>query len=318
MSKRKRLQVVTSPSTELAALSEEWLSEQQARGLSIRSVDMGRDTLKWFLPWAAARGVSTAAQLDTDLMNALSIDLQGRTSRAGRPLSRASVRTYMRTLKAFVKWAEKRGDITGVVVPVPKQERRMMDPLSRAEINLMENAAKTERDKLIIRLLADTGMRLGELLALRPEDLIKDRDARYLRVRGKGSKERMVTVMPQLWERLNRFTKREQTDTTTSRIFVTERRDMGQFVALQQRTVQQMVAYLARTVGITRRVHPHLFRHSFATWQLNRGAGVVHLKDELGHADLSMITSVYSHVTPGDRYKAMLELARREEDEERR
>src|SRR5207244_1613799 len=81
-----------------------------------------------------------------------------------------------------------------------------LDVLTRDEIERLEDAAPTERDKLIIRLLADTGIRVGELCGLRPEDIVRSQDRRtFLKVRGKGSKERLVPLAPPLVRRLDRL-----------------------------------------------------------------------------------------------------------------
>jgi integrase len=58
--------------------------------------------------------------------------------------------------------------------------------------------------------------------------------------------------------------------------------------------------------GIRKRVYPHLFRHSFATWALRRGMNPVQLKDILGHSSLALITDVYSHLAPEDPYVALM------------
>jgi integrase/recombinase XerD len=324
MSKTAGLKVVSPPSTELQGLVEDWLAGMRARGLSPRSLSQARDTVeKAFLRWAAERGVTTAQQLDQDLVERLSqYLLEEHLTPQGKPLSRESVRTYLRTMKGFVRWAQKRGEVGEVNVVLPKAPQRVLDVLTRAEIRDMEAAATTERDKLIIRLLGDLGLRLGELLSLRPEDLFRDKDtkARYLRVRGKGARERLVAIDPRLLERLERYAKRPQAkDALTGLIFTTQRRRDGHFVALAQRTVQQMVRYVAIAAKINKpeRVHPHAFRHSAITWMVNSSMPVEHIRQQVGHADLNLITSVYQHVTPNDRYESILALIRRDEDNRR-
>jgi integrase len=66
--------------------------------------------------------------------------------------------------------------------------------------------------------------------------------------------------------------------------------------------------------GVMKRVYPHLLRHSFATWQLSRGMNPIQLAQILGHSSLTMIQAVYSHLSPGDAYEAMLRTLREEED----
>jgi integrase/recombinase XerD len=71
-----------------------------------------------------------------------------------------------------------------------------------------------------------------------------------------------------------------------------------------------MIKWHAQAAGIERAVHPHLFRHSYATWALRKGMNPLQLQRILGHADLSMISGVYSHLTATDAYAAMLDLMR--------
>jgi integrase len=104
------------------------------------------------------------------------------------PLAPASVHSYIRTVNGFLNWA---GDTKGGGMNVhakgklPKLPKKLVNTLTRAEIQRIEDAAQTERDALIIRLLADTGMRVGELCGLRVDSLVRhDRD--FLQVVGQS------------------------------------------------------------------------------------------------------------------------------------
>jgi integrase/recombinase XerD len=72
--------------------------------------------------------------------------------------------------------------------------------------------------------------------------------------------------------------------------------------------VSQLLHALAVTAGIKKRVHPHLLRHSFATWALTRGMNPLTLAQILGHSSLVMIQNVYAHLTPADSYEALLKV----------
>ena len=91
-------------------------------------------------------------------------------------------------------------------------------------VQAMEDIASTERDKLIIRTLADTGIRVGELVKLRTGDLHSHGRQHYLCIRGKGSKERLVPI-PRLYARLRRYADRGRPkDTTSDRLFISLKR----------------------------------------------------------------------------------------------
>ena len=100
--------------------------------------------------------------------------------------------------------------------------RRVLTVLERDEIRAMEDAAGSERDKLIVRVLADTGLRLSELLGLTAGDLIEQGRDRYVKVMGKGSRERLVPLQPALYVRLRRFAANgARQETSSDRIFTT-------------------------------------------------------------------------------------------------
>jgi len=75
-----------------------------------------------------------------------------------------------------------------------------------------------------------------------------------------------------------------------------------------------MIRNVAALAGITKRVYPHLLRHSFATWQLSRGMNPIQLAQILGHSSLTMIQAVYSHLSLVDAYEAILRTYREEDD----
>ena len=74
-----------------------------------------------------------------------------------------------------------------------------------------------------------------------------------------------------------------------------------------------MIRNLGEAAAIKKRVYPHLLRHSFATWQLSHGMNPIQLAQILGNSSLTMIQGVYSHLSPGDAYEAMLKTLREEE-----
>ena len=172
----------------------------------------------------------------------------------------------------------------------------------------MEDAADTERDKLVVRLLADTGIRLGELLALRPDDVRVEGGKNVLKVRGKGDRERLVPLSPSLARRLKRFADRARGEASSDRLFLTLRRgrDSGKLDAITESAVEQMIRALGEVAGIRKRVYPHLVRHSFATDYLRRGGNPILLQQILGHTSLAMITQTYQHLTFTDAHEELM------------
>ena len=294
----------------LAVLADDFLADCRARGLSVRTCEAYRyPVVHKFLPWCAEQGVTEPSKLTPALAGRFTSRLMEEGGEHGA-LSRASVRSYVRSVRVFLGWAGKEdgGAATvGASPKLPKAERRMFDVLTREEIQRMENAAATERDKLIIRLLADCGLRLGELLALRGSDILEPKRGEFaLKVRGKGSRDRLVPLAPALNRRLRRYLAGRRAE-SGDQIFVALRKDAnGRHAPLTASGAEQAVRVLAKEAGIERRIYPHLFRHSYATEWLRRGGNIISLQRVLGHADLSMIQGTYSHLDSSDDYQAAM------------
>jgi integrase len=127
------------------------------------------------LPYCARAGVTEPAQLTDGHMKELTDGLlDGTGSRSGRPLAKPTVHSYLRAINTFLAWVKDSGQAVGAKAQRPKLERRILAVLTRTEIAAMEDAAALERDKLIVRTMADSGVRLGELLKLTPDDILAE------------------------------------------------------------------------------------------------------------------------------------------------
>ncbi|MGH7642149.1 MAG: tyrosine-type recombinase/integrase [Candidatus Dormibacteria bacterium] len=307
-----KLSVVKSPPA-IAALAAQFLASRRAKGLSVRSVEAYGHSLHWtFLPWCESEGVTDPGQLTTQLVERFTTHLLDDGGKHGNPLARASVRSYCQAVRVFLKWvADPEGGAAkvGASPALPKAQKLFPDVLSREEILRMENSATTERDKLIIRVLADTGLRLGELLQLRVEDIHEDRPGEhFLSVHGKGSRDRLVPVATPLVRRLRRYLSGRHAE-AGDHVFVSLRKTAnGDHPPLTISGAEQCVRLAALEAGITKRVYPHLLRHSFATEFVRRGGNLISLRNILGHFDLSMISGVYSHLNPSDDHAAMMKV----------
>jgi integrase len=293
--------------TEWRRLVGDFEASVQASGLSFRTVEHYSDVLRRVLLGYCEREGVEPADLTKRHLERLSAELL----QAGR--SRQSVKTYMSAINRFLRWCSDEGELTRLRGPEPRVERRLLDVLDRDEISRIEEAAVTERDKLIVRVLADTGIRVGELRRLRVTDLVSQGRERYLRVRGKGERDRLVPVTPGLHMRLDRYIRRSRPECNTDLLFVTlDRRPSGDYEPIAESTLQGMLAMLGRKAGLDKRIHPHLFRHSLATNLLRRNVNPVQVRDILGHTSLAMIDRVYSHLVASDAHQALMEALRAE------
>jgi integrase/recombinase XerD len=277
----------------------EYLGEKSDR-LSPAAISQYRYVLEGiWLPWCSANGVTEPAQVTDDTRRAFERSLKERP----RPLATETLRTYIRSVALFLRWA----DVAKGRYKPPKAPRRLLETLTPQEVDAMERAALDERDRLIVRVLADTGVRVSELLGLRAADLRENaHDRRYsLRVIGKGDKEREVPVPRPLFVRLKAYA--ENGGPRTGYVFSGKRaRAGGDVDRLTPSGAAQLVRNLATRAKIKRRVYPHLFRHTYATRMLSAGMNPVVLQKILGHESLAMISQTYSHLVISDTYDAMV------------
>jgi site-specific recombinase XerD len=319
MPARRFAVVAPSPATELDSSVSDYLVSVKARGLSPRTVEHYESVLRrLFVPFLVGEKVTTPAQITQRVLDRLSAHLLDTGGPRG-PLSRHSAASYLRAIGSYLKWAQREGEITSDAKPQPvRLPRRVMVVMTRAQIQAIEDAATDERDKLVIRVLADCGLRLSEMLGLTTGDLIEqgNRD-RYLKVTGKGSRDRLVPVQPALYSRLRRYIERTRPQVAgTDRVFLTLHRmgATGGYEPLKKRAVGDLCDALAEKAGVTDRPHnPHAFRHAFATHTLRRGINPLMLQRILGHADLTMITSTYSHLVAADTHAALMAVLRSED-----
>jgi len=211
---------------------------------------------------------------------------------------------HLIALRAFLKFLRKR-DVVSLNperIELAKVGGRDLDLITQDELNrLMRSPAGDAlaalRDRAIMELLFSTGLRVSELCSLNSDiDLTRDEFA----VRGKGDKVRVVFLSPSAKKAVAEYLKK--------------RGDMGEalFVSygmgtpktkdlprLTPRSVERLVKQYAIKAGITRKVTPHVIRHSFATDLLESGADLRSVQALLGHANIAT-TQVYTHVT--DKY----------------
>jgi integrase/recombinase XerC len=189
-------------------------------------------------------------------------------------------------------------NVTGnpaVDVRAPRSSRTLpgtldVDQMGRL-LDIPAGDALVTRDRAIMELFYSSGLRLAELVALNVSDLdLPDRTVRVLM--GKGRKARIVPVGSKAAEALEAWLK--------ERAAIVREGETALFVGrngqrLGPRAVQKRVEYWARRQGVTQRVHPHLFRHSFATHLLESSQELRGVQELLGHANIAT-TQIYTHL----------------------
>ena len=265
------------------------------RGLSIhtrtgyqRDLDQAAATLR-------SRGVSgwrTAKSAD------VSAWLQSLTTQGYSASSAARKLSALKGLARFLIREKLRDDDFTELVSGPKFRRKLPATLSVGEMARILAAptgggAHALRDRAILELFYSSGLRVSELAGLLLQQV--DLESGFVRVFGKGAKERVVPLGDEARQALAAYLTAGRahfvkTKKTGSQLFLSERG-----TAISRQMVWVLVKNYARRAGLTKSVKPHLLRHSFATHLLAGGADLRAIQEMLGHANLST-TQIYTAV----------------------
>jgi len=214
-----------------------------------------------------------------------------------RASSLARKLTALRGLARHLVREKRRDDDFTALLSSPKQVRGIPRTLSPAEVDRLLAAPSggdpySLRDRALLELFYSSGLRVSELGGLTLQQI--DLEHGYLRVFGKGSKERVVPIGRKATEAIAIWLESGRTHfvkaRTGSQLFLSERGS-----GLSRVTLWVIVKKYAKLAGITQTVKPHLLRHSFATHLLNGGADLRAIQEMLGHANIST-TQIYTAV----------------------
>ncbi|MGB2870105.1 MAG: site-specific tyrosine recombinase XerD [Bacteroidota bacterium] len=183
-------------------------------------------------------------------------------------------------------------------VDTPKRTKNLPEVLSIAEVEAILREPDIRgplgiRDRAILETLYASGLRVSELITLKQSNLLFDEG--LILVMGKGSKERLVPIGKSAQKWIGQYQKQTRIHLSKGGkshdvLFLN-----GRGTGLSRMTVWKMVSKYASDAGIRKEVHPHTFRHSFATHLLEGGADLRVVQEMLGHADIST-TQIYTHI----------------------
>lgn len=223
----------------------------------------------------------------------------------------ATVRRRAAALRAFYRFAFAEGLIpldVASLVELPRQARRLPDTLEPESVERLLEAPDAStlaglRDRALLELLYACGLRISEAVGLDVEDL--STEGAYVRVIGKGDRERLVPVGEPALEALGRYIDEVRPksvragrtpDARGGPLFVSARGGR-----LGRQAAWEIVRRAGRTAGLPEHISPHTLRHSFATHLLQGGADLRVVQELLGHASINT-TQLYTHLT-GPRIK---------------
>ncbi len=282
---------------DLKALKTQFLEYIEIeKGRSVKTVENYDRYLTRFL---AHTKVTSPQKLDETLVREFRMWLNRQPGVAG-DMKKKTQNYYLIALRAFLKYLRKVGieSLNPERIELAKVGGRDLDLITADELNRIMKAPQGDelpalRDRAILELLFSTGLRVSELCALKSDiDLTRDEFS----VRGKGEKVRVVFLSPSAKEAVAKYLKRR--GDMSEALFVgygklSKGKDLS---TLTPRSVERMVKHYAMKAGITRKVTPHVIRHSFATDLLENGADLRSVQALLGHANIAT-TQVYTHVT---------------------
>src|SRR3990167_5132786 len=301
--------IVRRMATDLKGLKTQFLEYIEIeKGRSVKTVENYDRYLRRFLEYAK---VKSPSQITEQMVREFRITLN-RSGGVSGTMKKNTQNYHLIALRAFLKFIRKR-DIESLNperIELAKTSGRDLDLITADELNRIMKAptgpssAKASegkddlislRDTAILELLFSTGLRVSELCNLNQDlDLTRDEFS----VRGKGEKVRVVFLSPKAKKAVAEYIKKR--GDMSDALFVSY--GMGgkgkgkDLPRLTPRSVERMVKQYAIKAGITRKVPPHVIRHSFATDLLSNGAELRSVQALLGHANIAT-TQVYTHVT---------------------
>lgn len=188
-------------------------------------------------------------------------------------------------------------------ISTPKTRRELPDVLTVEEVERIigvvdTTTVKGRRDRAMLEMLYSCGLRVTELISLKMSDLFLGEG--YIRVMGKGSKQRLVPIgsvamewlMQYLEDRREMLKDKGGKGGSEQTLFLSNRR-----TKLTRVMIFTIIRKAASDAGITKRVSPHTFRHSFATHLFAGGASIRQVQDMLGHESITT-TEIYTHLDP--------------------
>ena len=265
------------------------------KGVSLNTLEAySRDLVK-YVEFTQDRGIKTIKNITSNDV----ITYLGNLKEGG--LTANSVNRGLAALRGFYKYLLRENIVDENPVANIELARvwmRLPDTLSRSEMDILLEQPDMKtflgiRDKAMLELMYATGIRVSELISLTINSI--NWQVGYLITIGKGQKERIVpigkTALDCLYQYVNDIRQRLLKENTTNVLFLNR---YGR--SLTRQGFWKIVRKYVNKAGLKKKVHPHTFRHSFATHLLEGGADLRSVQVMLGHADIST-TQIYTHIT---------------------
>lgn len=262
------------------------------KGLSPRTVEAYSNDIRAFFYFLKQTNVSDIQHVESDHV----VDFISKLKIDGYASS--SVARNLIAIKVLCRFLKREGSVASNIalyLDTPKIWQLIPEVLSYEEVEKLLNTPDIStfqgcRDKAVLEVIYASGLRVSEVCSLK----IYDVDDEFVRVMGKGRKERVVPIggkaIAAVDDYLNRFRSQYNSD-TLQELFLTSRG-----TPIDRISVWKMIKAYAKKAGITKNISPHTLRHSFATHLLDNGADLRIIQEMLGHASISS-TDRYTHIS---------------------
>jgi integrase/recombinase XerC len=290
---------MSEPTSELATAIQDFLGERVRNNDSEHTLRNYGADLREFLEYFSPPGSEPPALGGIDLLSLR--EWLGHLY--GRDQKPATIRRKLASLRALFRFLSREHRIErdpARLLRLPRMPKTLPDVPNTEVTNALVDGASSNsredlerpfpaRDRLLLELLYGCGLRIGEAVGLNLEDF--DRRERWVRVRGKGRKERQVPYGSKAAEALDAYLEARQSETEPNALFLNYRG-----TRLTDRGARNIVKFYATYVAGDSSIHPHTLRHAFATDLLSHGADLRAIQELLGHARLST-TQKYTQVS---------------------
>jgi integrase/recombinase XerD len=306
---------------DLQPLIESFTRYEETIGRATATQDGHRVNLRNWQKYLAGQGISNLADVTPQIVTGFQAWVYNYRTRFKRPFTIASQIQILNSVQVFYQYLEKTGKVLSnpaEVIHLPKAPRRLPAViLSSKEMKRLLSQPDTStvlgfRDRTMYEVLYSTGIRIGELIRLRVQDITLSEGTIFIHA-GKGQKDRVVpvgaTACRYLKEYIEQIRPKFREAATTDYVFFNK---MGRLPG--KSGIGNKLHLYAMRAGIEKRITVHTFRHTLATEMLKGGADLRQIQELLGHGNLRT-TQLYTHIVKGELKRVQAECHPREQTE---
>ena len=263
------------------------------KGLSNNTLQAYKHDITLYLKYVSDAGINSFEEISLNILTDFFYDIES-------ILTDASLWRYLSAIRGFHKYLLEENKIEfdiSTKIELPKIERKTPNILSLEQIDDLLDAIDVStnigiRDKAIIEVLYACGLRVSELINFKIQDFIVKEE--FIRVLGKGNKERIVPIGLEAINSLNEyFLKSRETFLKGLKTDIVFLNNKGK--KLTRMGIWWILRNYAKTINLPINIHPHIFRHSFATHLIEGGVDLRIVQELLGHSSINT-TQIYTHI----------------------